>query len=382
LLNIEVVLRRTVLAVLILFAVTAAATADAAGRRTFSLKSGDIISGAVIEEDETSYKVETDLGLLTIRKDDIRPYKAVVKLKSGDRVTGKVLNENAEGITIDTNVGELFIRREKIDRIDFIRAERKEFVRAGDVVEPERWYYGDERLIDIFLDPTGYVLEENIFYISGLSWGVSVSERFQVMSQWWGYFGGNLNLRPKYMFYRNGDIESESAASIGLHLHLRGEPNKYVYQDTTSETFIGGSIATETVKDWVQVGSIDSSVGEIRIESNRPWGEIFTAYTLSNFKSSGRGRVNYTIGASATYFPDVDVMPRAYVAVDSDIRQSLKIIGQLYYDEYLPDQYARSNDAEMDSPLNFDFGFIYAYNEHLRIGMHYQPLFAAIYLKF
>ena len=373
-------LRRLVFTVLIIL--FASVTADASATKTFSLKNGDIISGTILEEDDTSYKVETDLGVLTIKKDDVRPYKAVVKLRSGDKVTGKVLNEESKGITIETDLGELFIQREKIERIDFIRAERRDFVRAGDVVEPERWYYGDERLIDVFLDPTGYVLEENTFYISGLSWGVGVTERFQIMSQWWGYIGGDLNMRPKYMFYRNGDLESESAASVGLHLHLRGEPNKFVYKDVTRETFIGDSITTEIAKEWVQIGSIDSEVDENQVESNRPWGEIFTAYTLSSLKSSGRGRVNYTFGASATYFPDVDIMPRAYIAIDSDIRQSIKIIGQLYYDEYLPDQYASTNDAEMDSPINFDFGFIYAYNEHLRIGMHYQPLFAAIYMKF
>jgi hypothetical protein len=34
------------------------------------------------------------------------------------------------------------------------------------------------------------------------------------------------------------------------------------------------------------------------------------------------------------------------------------------------------------SDIDFDFGFIYAYNEKFRIGIHFQRPFIAFYYKF
>ena len=40
------------------------------------------------------------------------------------------------------------------------------------------------------------------------------------------------------------------------------------------------------------------------------------------------------------------------------------------------------NDFKKIRPIHFDFGFIYAVNEHFRIGIHNQPYILAFYWKF
>jgi hypothetical protein len=111
------------------------------------------------------------------------------------------------------------------------------------------------------------------------------------------------------------------------------------------------------------------------------WWEAFGAYTVSNLKASGQGRINHTVGASATLYPGYDLMPRAYYAVSADARRSLKLIFEVFYDPYWTSMLEFMEDKEI-SAIDFDFGFIYAYSEQLRVGIHFQRPFIAFYYKF
>jgi len=374
-------LNRFVIVILAIF--LASGYSEAGNKRIFALKSGDVISGTIVGEDDVFYKVQTEFGLIPIKKDDLRPNFAAVKLKSGDKVKGKIINDTPEGLTLSTEIGELFIARDKIDRIDFKDSETLPLAESRD--DQERWYYGKERLIDVFMDPTGYVLEKNVLYFSGFSWGYGLTERFQIMSRWVGYTNGELNLCPKYMLYKGGDMNSESALAVGAHFYMRGSPDKWElkpverwYDPKTGMPIANG----EMVDQWVAVGTESDTDWIGSSESNLPWGEAFMAYTLSNLRASEQGRINYTIGGSVTHYPGHEAMPRGYLAIDADARQNLKLMVEIFYDAYWPEIYLMTNNAEMKSPVNFDFGFIYAYKEWLRFGMHYQRPFAAVYMKF
>ena len=364
-----------------------------AQEKTFHLKSGDTVTGSVKSQTDSTYVIETAFGEITIKKDEVKPEEAFIFLKSGDKLRGIIVSESDEGVTVKAKFGEVFIARDKIERIDFksMGRARGQFSRPGQV-ERGRWYYGNERLIDIYFDPTGYTLEENVLYLSGLSWGYGVSEKFQITSKWGGYFFGDLNFRPKFMIFKTGDLKSEKSMSVGFHYHMRGLPDKRElkevqdYSADWDETTQDWTDTTwhENRNEWVRVGTKLDEEGyydDNPLEGGEMWWEVFGAFTVSNLKESGQGRINHTVGASATSYPGYDLMPRAYYAVSADARRNLKLLFEVFYDPYWTSMLEFAEEKHI-SDIDFDFGFIYAYNEKFRIGIHFQRPFIAFYYKF
>ncbi len=362
-----------------------------AQEKTFHLKSGDQVTGTVKSQTDSTYVIETAFGEITIKKDEVKPEEAYIFLKSGDKLRGIIVSESEEGVTVKAQFGEVFVSREKIERIDFksMGRARGQLSRPGQT-ERGRWYYGNERLIDIYFDPTGYVLEENVLYLSGLSWGYGLSEKVHITSKWGGYFLGDLNFRPKFMLYKTGDLKSEKSMSVGFHYHMRGLPDKRELKERLYDSYDD----EESDKEWVRIGSevieddwngdgvIDERYyDENPFESREMWWEVFGAYTVSNLKASGQGRINHTVGASATLYPGYDLMPRAYYAVSADARRSLKLLFEVFYDPYWASILELGNNENI-TDIDFDFGFIYAYSEQLRVGIHFQRPWIAFYYKF
>jgi hypothetical protein len=361
-----------------------------AQEKTFHLKSGDQVTGTVKSQTDSTYVIETAFGEITIKKDEVKPEEAYIFLKSGDKLRGIIVSESEEGVTVKAQFGEVFVSREKIERIDFksMGRARGQLSRPGQT-ERGRWYYGNERLIDIYFDPTGYVLEENVLYLSGLSWGYGLSEKVHITSKWGGYFGGDLNFRPKFMLYKTGDLKSEKSMSVGFHYHMRGSPDKrelktWDTQETWSHWIAGESVEYDTTitnTEWVKVGSKLNEEGYYEDDGREMWWEVFGAYTVSNLKASGQGRINHTVGASVTSYPGYDLMPRAYYAVSADARRSLKLLFEVFYDPYWASILELGNNENI-TDIDFDFGFIYAYSEQLRVGIHFQRPWIAFYYKF
>jgi len=357
-----------------------------AQEKTFHLKSGDTVSGSVKSETDSTYTVVTSFGEIIISKNDIKPEEAFIFLKSGDKLRGIIISESNEGVTVKAQFGEVFISQDKIERIDFksMGSVRRGFSRPGQS-EEGRWYYGDERLIDIYFDPTGYTLGDNVLYLSGLSWGYGLSEKVHITSKWGGYFFGDLNFRPKFMLFKSGDLKSEKAMSVGFHYHMRGLPNKYELKDSENYDINWDSGDTTwygNQEEWVRVGSkYEDGYYDSDPFGEEMWWEFFGAYTISNLKESGQGRINHTVGASLTSYPGYDLMPRAYYAVSADARRRLKLIFEVFWDPYWTNM-LEFNDNLNISDIDFDFGFIYAYSEQFRIGIHFQRPFIAFYYKF
>ena len=354
-----------------------------AQEKTFYLKSGDKVSGTITAETDSTYAIETTFGSVTINKKDIKPEEAIVYLKSGDKLKGVILSESDEGIKVKAQFGEVSISKEKIDRIDFksMGAVARGFKRPGQT-EEGRWYYGKERLIDVYFDPTGYTVGDNVLYLSLLSWGYGLSDRFQITSKWGGYFLGDLNFRPKYTVFKKGNLKSEHAFAIGGHFHMRGYPVKYELKTVKDSWGVDWETETER-QEWRRVGEEgylfdgeDEDTG-----GDRMWMEYFAAYTISNLKKSGQGRINHTIGATLTTYPGYDPMPRAYYAIHADARRNLKLIFEAFYDPYWASNLELMEAKEV-SEFDFDFGFIYAYSENLQIGIHFQRPWIAFYYKF
>ena len=352
-----------------------------AQEKTFYLKSGDKVSGTITAETDSTYAIETTFGSVTINKKDIKPEEAIVYLKSGDKLKGVILSESDEGIKVKAQFGEVSISKEKIDRIDFksMGAVARGFKRPGQT-EEGRWYYGKERLIDVYFDPTGYTVGDNVLYLSLLSWGYGLSDRFQITSKWGGYFLGDLNFRPKFTVFKKGNLKSEHAFAIGGHFHMRGYPVKYELKTVKDSWGVDWETETER-QEWRRVGDEGYLFDEEDTGGGKMWMEYFAAYTISNLKKSGQGRINHTIGATLTTYPGYDPMPRAYYAIHADARRNLKLIFEAFYDPYWASNLELMEAKEV-SEFDFDFGFIYAYSENLQIGIHFQRPWIAFYYKF
>ena len=67
--------------------------------------------------------------------------------------------------------------------------------------------------MNIFLDPTAFPLAANTFYVSGLSIGYGLTDKF-MMTSIGSNFSGDLNLHAKMRFYHKKNASKEV-----LHRH-------------------------------------------------------------------------------------------------------------------------------------------------------------------
>ena len=343
--------------------------------RTFHLKNGDKITGKVLNETKISYDIETTFGKVTIFKDEIKDDKVTITLKSGDKITGILLDESGTDYKVKTSFGELTIAKDSVEYIDFLNKVVNDSGSFVSKKDDNRFYYGDEQLIDIWFDPVGFTLAENTLYFSGVSWAYGISNKLQISSAWLNYLWGDLNFRPKYMVYKGGDVDKTNALSLGFDFHMRGLPSKFEYVKKDDDYFNDDEYDLQygNSMEWRRIGENDSG--------DKLWGQVFIAFTQSNLKKSGQGRINYNIGLSVTFLDQYKPMPRLYSAIDVDARKNLKLMAEISYDEFYAPWFNRINDEE-SLPVHFDFGFMYTYSDNLRFGIHYQVPFIAFYYKF
>jgi len=367
--------------------------------KVFYLADGTKISGTTQMETDSSYVIETSLGVITINKKDIQPEVVVLTLKNGDRLQGVLLKESASGVLLKTSFGEVFIDADKVERLDF-----KEKILAG-VIDPkkeERWYFSDERLMDIWFDPTGFTLKKNHFYFSGLSWAFGLTDKIQISTRWVNYFSQDFNFRPKIMLFKKGDIVSQYAFSVGGHFHTRGLPSKYKWVEDSHREWEWNEETmtnTPTVRDgYIHLGAVknaDSDDDDIYdndpFSGEKTWGEVFSAFTISRLRDGGNGRMNLTVGISAIFYPGEDVAPRLYTALDIDVTKSVKVMSEVFYDPYYVPWMNLGNQEKVSSPFQFDIGFMTnklplfwfaPTSKNLWIGFHFQQPFLSFYWKF
>ena len=216
--------------------------------QSFKLKDGTIILGTIQEETDLTMQVQTKFGIVTINKNELIQTRYEVKLISGETLVGIKIAEDTESIVLKTQMGELMIQRSDIINIQEVdqkitssssntkRQYRRTYGLAdllfgGSTIDKDTDFtLGEEQLIDLFFDPTGYTLEQSTLYLSGLSFGFGVSDRFQITTKWGGFFWGNMNIRPKFQLFEKGNWENQQSLSIGTHYHTRWWPNKYEWK--------------------------------------------------------------------------------------------------------------------------------------------------------
>ena len=336
---------------------------------SFQLRNGDRISGQLISDNDTVIVIRTtSIGDVKVLRSALKPQTITVYLKDGSIVSGDVLRRDGRHIDLMTAFGPVEILLTQIDRTT------EAGVTVPGTAASEEFYYSRERLTDVFFDPTGFTLEKGSVYFSGLSWGVALSEDVEISSSYWRYAFTDLNVRPNFRIYSRGNLESEDAASIGFHFHSAGPTGKqrHVHETVTQFDTYQNRNVSWTTDDWVNVGSENDYT---------LWTELFASYTHSVLKQNRLGRLSFHTGASVILHHDA-VMPRAWVAVENDVTDRFKLIGQVYYDRFQPSYREMVQRTSTNNPFNLDFGFVYAISESFRVGIHYQPYIILLYFKF
>jgi len=390
--------------------------------QTIYLKSGEKLTGKIIKTDAQTGRIsiQTEYGILIVHKDDILEEVITIELKSGDKLKGKILAKNGTTTDLLTDYGVLTIANSDIAKIEYgLKGKSNKISEIK-----EKFTLGSERQIDVFYDPTGYTLDKGVLYVSGLSWGFGFTDRFQVTSKWSGYIMGNFNIRPKLQLFRFGTLEREHVFSIGGHYHTRTNPDKFEWIEKTyqfdkghwdqkwvssGETIpvyygayhkIGSEIDIDEVDQRYDTLYNELMYDGVDVDSPDPqeFYEIFAAYTFSKARGGNTGRISHTFGAIVSKHPNKkDLMYKAYYAGAVDIRKNLILNYEIFYDPYYVEWWNRGGgifgnfgeDLSTDKPdkpsvssIHFDIGFIYAFSDWLRFGIHFQPYIFGIYMKF
>ena len=367
--------------------------------KTITLKSGDKITGTVVSETDTSITIINPLmGQMVINKSDLKERVITVTLTSGDKIGGTLVSRSAKELVVATAFGNVSIPADQIETIDEAEASvpTVRYTPFGTAVVSrstgsDEWFFSKERLMDVWFDPTGYVIGKNKLYMSGLSWGFGLTDKMQITSRWTNYFWQDFNLRPKMTLFKKGTIESETSAAAGFHLHTRGLPGKYKWVDDAhreydydynsgeeNSYYRGGYVRLGATKD--EDGWYDDFPGN----GDQMWFEMFGAYTVSKLRSGGDGRMNTTFGASAVMYPGEDIAPRIFAAFDTDVTQNVKVMAEIFYDAYYPEIQDFDSDSKMTSSLHFDIGFLtnrISFSEDFWLGFHFQRPFVSFYWK-
>ena len=365
--------------------------------RTLTLKSGDKITGQVVEETDTTLTIINPLmGQMVINKSNLKERVISITLKSGDKIGGTFVSRSATEIVVATAFGDVTIPADQVETINdqssstpTVRHTPFGTAIVSKSTGSDEWFFSNERLMDIWFDPTGYTIGKNKLYMSGLSWGFGLTDKVQITSRWTSYFFNDFNIRPKVTFFKKGTIESETAAAAGIHMHTRGLPGKYKWVDDRYEeddytvmnddnTSRGGYVRLGSTKD--EHGHYHDGFGE----GDKMWFELFGAYTMSKLRPGGDGRMNTTFGASAVMYPGEDIAPRIFAAFDTDVTQSVKVMAEIFFDAYYPEIQNFDSDSKMASSLHFDIGFLtnrISFSEDFWMGFHFQRPFISFYWK-
>ena len=410
-----------------------------AGDSTFKLLDGTIINGVIETENVDNFLVKTKYGDITIQKSDLLLPEYHIKLKSGEVFQGQLVYETDLEVRIDSKLGSLILKQSDI--VDMREGnnlktknasselnDNNSYSKTGSMFNDffntkDKFILGEERLIDTFFDPTGYILEDGSMYLSGLSFGFGLSENLMVTSRWFDYIWGNFNIRPKYTILKKGNWERESSLAVGAHLHTYWRPNKVAWQSgkiavpedpncvydcvmSLDSSYFGGYFPLNSTITYAVGEKIEYDDHPISVDETDELDymlEIFSAYTFSKARAGMRGRISSTIGAYIQMPAGIDYYPfRIFGSFDIDVTSKLKMVGEVFYDTYYLDinqrsikegpfsphfTYQISSEEVVESdfnirPIHVDFGFIYAVNESFRFGIHSQAPMFAFYWKF
>ena len=384
---------------------TAASVLEKGMKKRFHFKDGSISEGEIINVDNEVVTLSTESGEFKIPKTEFLAETAEITNKKGEKFVGNVLSEDEEEFKIRTQYGDATIHKKNIEKMSRFHGgilDKKTEAR-------KKFYTGEAVLLSVFLDPTATPLSPNTFYISGMSLGYGLTDRFMLTTKYASNFNGDLNLHPKMRFYHKKSADSEKSMAFGLGFH-RSYPIESIIGKYSHAIKLPGEITlNDSDLELEDVMKPDSELPD-----NPMYAEAYLVFSSSRINPSGRGKVGWNLGAKVTNaFSNRDkyikeeyswdksfkVPFRLWASLDYDLRKDLKFVASMWADNGYKTlnastafkDYIGSDDSQVlsidsirgkESLVDFDFGILYAVNENFRIGVHFQQPFLDIYWEF
>ena len=416
---------------------TSASFIEPGMKKQFHFRDGSVRVGEVISVKDNLAILKTSSGNFTIPKNEFLDETAEIKNKKGELFNGVVLGETEEEFVLRTQYGDAVIQKRDISSM-------KRYY--GGVLDKQtenkkQFYQGKDELMNIFLDPTAFPLAANTFYVSGLSIGYGLTDKFMMTSLFGSNFSRDLNLHAKMRFYHKKNASKEVAASWGAGIHRAypssGITGKYSQAINVSQ-YIGSDtsltvIGTLNEMDGEGLGIRETPIPELRIkdvtndEGRHLYAQAYIVFSSRRTNPSGRGKVGWSAGAKISnafmsrsdliyasaqeeeggqkYYiswndePKYKIPYRIWAGLEYDLRRDLKFLALAWIDngyktmDFGPTwkDYLGTDDTAMfsiDSPrgspslIDFDFGMQYAVSETFRFGIHFQQPYLDFYWEF
>ncbi|UCH09323.1 MAG: hypothetical protein JSU61_08770 [Fidelibacterota bacterium] len=368
--------------------------------KRFHLVDGNLIQGTIVRKEDDVCHIETIDGLLKIPAEKILAETAHITKKNDTRYVGPVMKETPEEILLRSPYGDVVISKKDIKDMDRYHGGRK--VRWAE--ERRTFYRGEAVLTDVLMDPTAFPLPANTVYLSGLSLGYAFTDRFMVRSSFGSDFTGDLNLHPMFQFYSRETGVSEVGAAIGFHM----------FNHHPMETLVAKYAKYVMHTSGVSLhDSLDLDVNEVMLEDQQDfYWETYLVLSSRRSLATGRGKMGWHLGIKTNslilsqpalasgYSWDMEslVVPfHAWAAFEYDLSKRLKLQMKMWADnghkfrtvsQTIDDYLADGTAFVLDSPsgeyrmVDFDFGFLYAFGETLRLGLHFQEPYLLLYWEF
>ncbi|MFL3004933.1 MAG: hypothetical protein ACJZ1R_02080 [Candidatus Neomarinimicrobiota bacterium] len=404
---------------------TSASFIEPGMKKQFHFRDGSVRVGEIISVNDDMATLKTSSGSFKIPKTEFLDETAEIKNKKGELFNGVVLGETEEEFVLRTQYGDAVVQKRDISSM-------KRYY--GGVLDRQtenkkQFYQGKDELMNIFLDPTAFPLTANTFYVSGLSIGYGLTDKFMMTSVFGSNFSGDLNLHAKMRFYHKKNASKEVAASWGAGIHraykasaITGKYSQAI-NVSDSEGMLLGSL---NEMDGSEDNRPDIGVDKITNDEGRHlYAQAYVVFSSRRSNPSGRGKVGWSTGAkisnafmsrsnlinktvtldNKTYNiswneeSKYKVPYRLWAGIEYDLRKDLKFLALAWIDNgyktmefsSIQRDYLGTDGSTMfsiDSPrgtpslIDFDFGMQYAVSETFRFGIHFQQPYLDFYWEF
>ena len=224
---------------------TAASVLEKGMKKRFHFRDGSINEGEILNVEGDLVELKTGSGVFKIPRNEFLAETAEITNKSGERFVGNVLADTEEEFRIRTQYGDATIHKRDIEKMRRYHGG----VLDQKTEERKRFYVGEASLLTVFLDPTANILSPNTFYISGMSLGYGLTDRFQMTTKYASNFNGDLNLHPRLRLFHRKTATNERNMSIGLGFH-RAMPIKSIIGRYSHAIKVDGTVNPKTNEEY------------------------------------------------------------------------------------------------------------------------------------
>ena len=382
---------------------------EAGMKKRFHFRDGSVREGEILSIENGAVALKTGSGTFNIPSGQFLSETAEIKNKKGELFKGVVLGETVEEFIIRTSFGDAVLQKRDIQSMK--RYHGGILDRQSE--ERRKFYQGEAQLLNVFMDPTAFPLTGNTFYVSGLSVGYGLTDRFMITTKFGSDFNNDLNLHPRMRFYHRKSAEKEVAASWGLGLHRKYPSKTTIGKYSHAINITRGEIVTPFNEDTTGL-KIDDIVNPKK--DRGLYAEAFLVFSSRRVNPTGRGKIGWSMGVkvSNAFVGRSDIIKktasgnnvswstegkyavpfRGWLSLGYDLRKDLKFVGSAWVDNgyktmSLSDTFDDYTDNfSLDAPggdvsmIDFDFGILYAVNESFRVGLHFQQPYIDFYWEF